>query len=96
MTPLDVSWYSRLYDISAWWDDSKLNKNVFTYQKDWYTYTLDLNLYKDDLISRHDTADNPLIIETESDKLIIIWFNWELSKREDLTVSSFYGYLLVK
>ena len=96
MTPLDVSGYSRLYDISARWDDSKLEKNIFTYKKDWYTYILDLNQYKNDLISRHDTTDNPLIIETESDKMIIIWFNWELENWENLTVSSFYWYLLVK
>ena len=96
MTPLDVSWYSKFYDIDAWWDDSKLEKNVFTYQKDWYVYTLDLNLYKEDLISRHDTGDDPLIIETDSDKLMIMWFNGELKNWEELTITSFYGYLLVK
>mgnify|MGYP003312935239 CR=1 FL=1 len=99
--PLDVQWYSQIYEVSSrdkcynepkieWW--CRQEDNLRTFNSD---IIVDFNAHKDEIINAK-SENWPIIRDLWDSRLIISSMYWEISDWKNLTLSSFYWYLLKK
>ena len=105
---IDVSWYSKIFNFTKYYDDTK--NMVLKLQVDNQEYTLDLSNYldnlkeKSDVYKKSDLTDEEkeilkwpaLEVSEENYKIVINWFSMEENKEWKINFNNIEWYILIK